>query len=206
MAVDFSVLAMTNEPREHDAEQGEQDQPVGPRLRALRQARRRTLRAVADDAGISEGYLSQVERGLANPSIATLRQIASALGLKMADLFADDYTSGRPRVLRAAEAPRLTFGVLGRKFRLTPGPQHHLEVFLGEFEPGGSTGDRGYTHGDSEEFLYVQEGEVELDLDGDHFTLSAGDSIRYATTVPHHMRETGGDGARVLWVISPPSY
>lgn len=184
----------------------EQDVPAGARLRALRKARQRTLRDIAEAAGISEGYLSQVERGLANPSIATLRQVAAALGLKMADLFADDHTTGRPRVLRAAEAPRLDLGVLGRKFRLTPGPQHHLEVFLGEFDPGGSTGDRAYTHGDSEEFLHVLEGETELFLGNGRFTLASGDSIRYSTAVPHRLCETGGAGARVMWVISPPSY
>ncbi|MEU6119911.1 XRE family transcriptional regulator [Streptomyces sp. NPDC047117] len=190
---------------EGQQDDGAGDVPVGERLRALRRARRRTLRAVADAAGISEGYLSQVERGMANPSIATLQQIAGALGLKMGDLFAADYTTG-PRVLKAAAAPSLTFGVLGRKFRLTPGPQHHLEAFLGEFAPGGSTGDQPYTHGDSEEFLHVLEGEVELHLGGEMFALGAGDSIRHSSAVPHKLVETGGDGARVLWVISPPSY
>ncbi|POX43524.1 DNA-binding protein [Streptomyces sp. Ru73] len=195
---------MAHEP-DASRDEGAGDVPVGDRLRVLRRARRLTLRAVAEAAGISEGYLSQVERGIANPSIATLRQIAGALGLKMGDLFAADYTTG-PRVLRAAAAPSLTFGVLGRKFRLTPGPQHHLEAFLGEFEPGGSTGDRPYTHGDSEEFLYVLEGEVALHLGEERFALGPGDSIRHSSAVPHRLLETGGAGARVLWVISPPSY
>ncbi|WP_405806736.1 helix-turn-helix domain-containing protein [Streptomyces sp. NBC_01187] len=180
--------------------------PGGDRLRALRKARHRTLRTVAEAAGISEGYLSQIERGQANPSIATLQQIASALGLKVADLFGDDFASG-PRVLRADEAPRLALGVLGgRKFRLTPGPQHHLEAYLGEFDAGGSTGEALYSHGDSEEFLYVLDGTVELRLAERAFTLGAGDSIRYSSAVPHRLTETGGAGARVMWVISPPSY
>lgn len=181
------------------------DEQAGARLRSLRKARRRTLRSVAEAAGISEGYLSQVERGNANPSIATLRQITTALGLRIADLFTDDHTTGRPRVVRGTEAPRLTFGVMGRKFRLTPGPAHHLEAFLGEFDPGGSTGDRSDTHGSSEEFLHVLEGRVELHLGDEYFTLGAGDSIRYSSAVPHRLSETGGQAARVLWVISPPS-
>lgn len=180
--------------------------PVGERLRSLRRARRLTLRTVAESAGISEGYLSQVERGTAaNPSIGTLQQISRALGLTMADLFApSDYRTG-PRVLRAEEAPSLVFGVLGRKFRLTPGPQHHLEVHLGEFEAGGSTGDRACTHGESEEFLLVLEGRVELHLDDRQFDLGPGDSIRYSSAVPHRLAEAAGSSARVLWVISPPS-
>ena len=188
-----------------DEEHGTEDIPVGDRLRALRRARRLTLRTVSASAGISEGYLSQVERGVANPSIATLRQIATALGSRMSDLFSSDYTTG-PQVVRATEAPSLIFGVLGRKFRLTPGPQHHLEAFLGEFEAGGSTGDRPYTHGDSEEFLFVVEGHVELHLEDEQFSLGPGDSIRHSSAVPHRLVEAGGADARVLWVISPPSY
>ncbi len=114
--------------------------PGGDRLRALRKARHRTLRTVAEAAGISEGYLSQIERGQANPSIATLQQIASALGLKVADLFGGDFASG-PRVLRADEAPRLALGVLGgRKFRLTPGPQPAGPLPRGDGNRGGRGG------------------------------------------------------------------
>lgn len=181
------------------------DVPVGERLRALRRARKLTLLAVASRAGISEGYLSQVERGVANPSIGTLRQIAEALGLKIGDLFAADFDT-RPRVLRVDARPGLAFGVLGRKYRLTPTTQRHMEAFVGEFDPGGSTGDDGYTHGDSEELLLVIAGEVELTLDTDRHVMRAGDSIVYRSSTPHRLTETAGTPATVLWVISPPSY
>ncbi|WP_368661742.1 helix-turn-helix domain-containing protein [Streptomyces sp. NA02950] len=89
---------------------------MGERLRTLRKARRLTLKAVAGSAGIGEGCLNQTERGRANPSIATLQQISAALGLEVADLFGDDFTSG-PSVLRADEAPPLALGVLGMSLR-----------------------------------------------------------------------------------------
>ena len=60
---------------------------VGKGLRAIRLARRRTLRDVAERAGLSESFLSQVERGRSSASIASLRRIADALGVSMADLF-----------------------------------------------------------------------------------------------------------------------
>ena len=181
------------------------DVPVGERLRALRRARKLTLLAVASRAGISEGYLSQVERGVANPSIGTLQQIAAALGLKIGDLFAADFDA-RPRVLRVDARPGLAFGVLGRKYRLTPAAQRHIEAFVGEFDPGGSTGETGYTHGDSEELLLITAGEVELTLDTERHVMTAGDSIVYRSSTPHRLRETAGTPATVLWVISPPSY
>src|SRR5213595_4095506 len=121
---------------------------VGERLRAIRRSRRCTLRTVSDRSGLSESFLSQVERGQSSASIESLRRVAEALGVSMADLFEPDGVPG-PRVLRRDARPALTFGVLGRKLLLTPRPLHHLEVFAGELDRGGSTGAEPYAHGDS---------------------------------------------------------
>src|SRR6266699_5867153 len=94
---------------------------VGERLRTIRIVRRRTLREVAEREGLSESFLSQVERGRASASIASLRRIAEGLGISISDLFQPE---GPPRttVLRRIERPTLAFGVLGRKMLLTPRP------------------------------------------------------------------------------------
>ena len=109
---------------------------VGERLRVIRSRRRQTLREVAERAGLSETFLSQVERGRASASVASLRRIADALGIAISDLF-QPVESARPRVLRRDDRPSLAFGILGRKLLLTPRPLHHLEVFVGELDPGG---------------------------------------------------------------------
>jgi transcriptional regulator with XRE-family HTH domain len=179
---------------------------VGERLRAIRRMRRATLKTVAERAQLSESFLSQVERGRANASVASLQRIAGALGVHVADLFEPNGASGRPRVLRRESRPALTFGVLGQKYMLTPRPLEHLQVIIGEFEPGGSTGDEPYTHGDSEELLVVLSGVVSLQLGTELFELSTGDSIDYRSSVPHRLTNLGGDPAEVMWIISPPSY
>jgi transcriptional regulator with XRE-family HTH domain len=178
---------------------------VGERLRTLRRFRRYTLQSVAARSGISESFLSQVERGRSNASIASLKRIADALGVSMADLFEPDGLPG-PRVLRRDERPALQFGILGRKLLLTPRPLHHLEVFAGELEVGGSTGSEPYAHGDSEELFVVISGTVRLELGGEVFELEHGDSIDYRSSVPHRAVNTGNELAEVLWIISPPSY
>ena len=178
---------------------------VGTRLRAIRIARRRTLREVAERAGLSESFLSQVERGRASASIESLRKIADGLGVTMADLFQPSGLS-QPRVLRRDERPALAFGILGRKMLLTPRPLHHLEVFVGEIDPGGSTGAEPYAHGDSEELLVVIRGAVRLELGDGAYDLETGDSIGYWSSTPHRLSNTGDDVAEVMWVISPPSY
>jgi transcriptional regulator with XRE-family HTH domain len=178
---------------------------VGERLRAIRRSRRCTLRTVATRSGLSESFLSQVERGQSSASIASLRRIADALGVSIADLFEVDAVPG-PRVLRRDERPALAFGVLGRKLLLTPRPLQSLEVFVGELEVGGSTGHQPYAHGDSEELFVVLAGEVQLEIGGEVFHLEHGDSIDYRSSTPHRATNAGSDLAEVMWIISPPSY
>ena len=178
---------------------------VGERLRDIRRSRRATLRTIADRAGVSESFLSQVERGRASASIASLRRIAGALGVSVADLF-EPGGPPRPRVLRRSERPSLAFGILGRKLLLTPRPLQHLEVFVGELDPGGSTGAEPYAHGDSEELFVVLAGCAQLELGGEVHELEAGDSIDYRSSTPHRITNSGPDRAEVMWIISPPSY
>jgi transcriptional regulator with XRE-family HTH domain len=178
---------------------------VGGRLRTIRTRRRATLREVADRAGLSESFLSQVERGVASPSVASLQRIAGALGVSVADLFEPDGDRVRPRVLPKESRPSLALGARGRKFLLTPRPLENLEVFIGELPPGGSTADSPYLHGDSEELVVVLSGTIELQLEDRVFELSTGDSIDYRSSTPHRVVNVGEDVAEVMWVISPPS-
>jgi transcriptional regulator with XRE-family HTH domain len=184
----------------------EAEATVGERLRAIRHLRRRTLKVVAERAGVSESFLSQVERGKASASIASLTRIATALGVSVADLFEPNGSPRQPRVLRREARPVLGFGDLGRKYLLTPRPLEHLEVFVGELDPGGSTGDEPYTHGDSEELFVVLSGRVHLQLGEQVHELEPGDSIDYRSSVPHRVTNAGDTQAEVMWVISPPSY
>ena len=179
--------------------------PVGERLRAIRLLRRRTLKEIADAAGVSESFVSQLERGRTNGSVASLQRIAAALAIEVSDLFA---TNGlpRPSVLRREAREPVVWGHLGRKALLTPKPFHALEVIAAEFDAGGSTGDEPYTHGDSEELLLVIEGRVHVQLGTEIYELSAGDSVNYRSSTPHRVSNPGGDTAEVLFVITPPSY
>ena len=177
---------------------------VGERLRAIRQLRRKTLREVSTAAEISESFLSQLERGRTNATIATLQRLATALGIEVSDLFSTN--ASRPRVLRREAREFIAWGRLGRKALLTPKPFHSLEAVVARFDPGGSTGDEPYTHGDSEELLIVIEGRVHVQLGTDVHEVSAGDSVHYESSTPHRVTNAGDEPAEVLFVISPPSY
>ena len=123
----------------------------------------------------------------------------------MSDLFSGDGAQ-RPRIVRRDDRRPVAWGKLGRKVLLTPKPFEFLEVVVAEIEPGGSTGDAPYTHGDSEELFYVVAGTVELTLDGDVVVLEAGDCAHYRSSTPHGVSNIGTARAEVLYMISPPSY
>lgn len=160
---------------------------------------------MADDAGVSESFVSQLERGRTNASVASLQRITAALGIEVSDLFASNGLP-HPRVLRHEAREPVVWGHLGRKSLLTPKPFHALEVIAAEFDPGGSTGDEPYTHGDSEELLLVIAGRVHVQLGTEVHELRAGDSVNYRSSTPHRVSNPGGDTAEVLYVITPPSY
>ena len=104
-----------------------------------------TLREVAGRAGVTESFLSQVERGVASPSVASLHRIARGLGLSIAQLFASPETAGR--VVRRAERRHVTYAGLGAVDEfLTPPTSTRLQMILSTIEPGGGTGDEAYSH------------------------------------------------------------
>lgn len=137
-------------------------------------------------------------------SIGSLRSVAEALGVSMADLFAEDQQP-KPQAVRFEKHPRLASEPGARKYLITQRPLRNLEIYGGEFDPGSSTGDEPYTHGDSQEVFIVTAGEVVLTLDDATYVLRAGDSIEFRSSTPHHVRNDGTEVAGVLWICSPVS-
>lgn len=193
------VLQVPNDNGSEDAN------AIGARLRRRRRAKRMTLRQVAEQAGLAEGFVSQLERGVHSGSVKTLQKICQVLGLTVGELF-DDSWNEVPSVQRFVDARGFSFGINARKARVTPKSFDHLEVFIGVLEPYGSTGVEPYSHGDSEELLLVIEGEVEATVGEKTYRLGQLDSLPYSSKKAHRVAEVAGEQATVLWAISPPSY
>lgn len=178
---------------------------VGARIRNRRQHKGVRLIDVAEQVGLSESYLSQLERGRTQGSIAALKRITDVLGMTMSELFEPDL-SEQPRLMRASDRQYVDLAEGTRKTMLTSRPMRYLEVFLADFPPGGSTGPEAYSHGESEEFLFVVSGKVLLELGDEKHELDAGDCIVYQSSIAHRLSNPYEDDAQVTWSISPPSY
>jgi len=178
---------------------------LGPRIRSLRQARSVTLRELAERAGVTESFLSQVEREVTSPSIASVQRIARALDLGIAELFVDEVPLGR--VVRHAERRRIAYpGLNAVDEFLTLGRDGRLQVILSTIEPGGGTGDEAYAHDSDEEVVIVLEGRLELWVGDETHLLEEGDAITYASRQLHRNRNPGPGRAVVLFCATPPSF
>ncbi|HEX7225565.1 MAG TPA: cupin domain-containing protein [Candidatus Limnocylindria bacterium] len=183
----------------------EDEYPIGGGLRQARRRRGMTLRAVADAAGVTESFLSQVERDVASPSIATLRRIAVALGMSIGEIL--DQAGPHGQLVRAADRRVVTYpGLHARDEFLTDGQNARLQVIQSIIDPGGGTGAEAYAHESDEECLIVLEGTLDLWVGSETYHLEAGDAIRYSSRVPHRNQNPGPGPARVLFVLTPPSY
>jgi transcriptional regulator with XRE-family HTH domain len=179
------------------------DPVLGPRIRSLRRRGQLSLRTVSERTGLSESFLSQLERGLTNPSVASVRRIADALGVGVAVLF-DEASRDRPAVIRHADRRAIMFGDGASKSLLTPpGMATDLEVLAASFAPGGSTGQAAYTHGSSDELVLVVKGRACVEVDDEAHHLSRGDAIAYDSQQKHRLVNDGATQCEVIWVISP---
>lgn len=177
---------------------------VGERIRAVREQRDLSARALANRAGLSAGLISQVERGITDPSLHTLRAIAKALETPLFDFFAApdsaDVAVVRADARMALRAPHggLTYT------RLSPGAGR-IELLEGVLEPGGASSQEPWSH-PSEECVVVAEGELVVEVRGRDQLLDAGDSCYFDSRLPHRYRNDSARPARFTLAITPPSY
>ena len=182
---------------------------VGKRLRELRTAKGLSLVDLAKAADVSVGNLSEIERGLAIPSIRTFCLLSTALGIGAGWLLEQSgpvQPNGDPYVVRATARQSIVFNKPGVVKRLAspPGPGN-LQMLLVEIDPGSGSGEQGYSHA-GEECGIVFEGILDLWIDGVKRTLGTGDSFRFPSTKTHRFHNPGNVLTRVVWVTSPPLY
>jgi len=185
--------------------QANHDTELGARIRAVREARGRSLRSVATVAGVSESFLSQVERGVASPSVATLRRIAEALGSSVAALF--EGSPQRGKLVRVGERRRMKHPRRRwEDFLITPSESRRLQVILSQIQPGAGSGPEAYAHDSDEECVVVLKGRMEFWVGDEFYEVEEGDSLLFESRIPHRNRNPGPTKAEVLWIITPPSY
>jgi transcriptional regulator with XRE-family HTH domain len=180
---------------------------LGEQIRRLRAERGLTLEEVAGLSGVSIGSLSQIERGKGNPAFFTLTKIAHALGIPVARFFHIERTASP--VVRRGHGRRLNphpHDHEGAVYELlTPDLDRALEVIRYELPPGLSTRETPFVHG-GEEVGVILRGTQITSVNGVEYTLNAGDSISFQSSLPHWMCNPGPETVEGIFVCTPPTF
>ena len=165
-----------------------------------------TLEDLARSVGFSKSALSQIESGRVDPALDTLRRLAHALKITLANLF-ETRTAVDNRVVRRNQ--RKVFSLPRNHLRyelLSPDlVGKRVEFLRVEFDRESGEKPQPYTH-EGEEYGIVIRGRVEVFVDGATYILGPGDSIFFQATAPHYVHNAGRTSAVTIWAISPPNY
>jgi len=189
------------------------DTRIGTKITTLRDALGLSVAELAERCDCDTAVIEGLEAGDIAPSLAPLIKITRALGVRLGTLLDDDVNVG-PVITRkdhAEEVARLRSlktssdaGVLDF-FSMAEGKtSRHMEPFMITVNPAPS-GSHALSSHEGEEFVYVLDGEIEIEYGKDLHTLVAGDSIYYDSIVPHQLRAHGDASARILAVVYAPA-
>jgi transcriptional regulator with XRE-family HTH domain len=187
---------------------------IGDRLRAARTARKLSLRGLADRLGVSPSLISQVERGLAKPSVSTLYAMARELDVSLDELLFVDAREAPSRtpdaVLDPVPAPvqrahdrssiRLASGVVWE--RLTAESLPYVDFLFVTYEVGGaSSPEREFQRHGGREWGYILSGTLRITVGFDEYVLGPGDAITLDSTIPHRLANDGPEPVHAVWFV-----
>lgn len=180
---------------------------IGSKIREWRREEGLTLAVLADRVGLSTGYVSQVERGLANPSLEVLKRLADAVGHTVGELFSNaSEEPGGYSVSKRGQRKKIEYpgsGIMNEL--LSPDLRHSMEVIWVEAEPGAASGGHPHAH-PGEECGIVVNGRMIFWVGPDKVILDEGDSIYLDSSIPHRWIAGDAGQLRAVWLITPPTF
>lgn len=175
---------------------------IGKKIRELRIRKGLTQEELADRSELSKGFISQLERDLTSPSIATLIDLLQCLGTTPGEFFqeqAEEQLVFGPEDYFEKQDPELKNTI---EWIIPNAQKNMMEPIRLTLEPGGSTYPDNPHEG--EEFGYVLRGSVTIHLGSRSYTARKGESFYLTPDKKHYL--SSRNGATVLWVSTPPSF
>ncbi|TCT14628.1 XRE family transcriptional regulator [Natranaerovirga pectinivora] len=177
---------------------------IGQKIKRLRMQKGLTQEELADRSELSKGFISQLERDLTSPSIASLIDILQCLGSNLKDFFND--IKDEQVVFKKSDYFIKNDVELKNEIQwIIPNAQKNsMEPILLNLEPGGSTLPD-YPH-EGEEFGYVLNGSIAIHIGSEIYKAKKGESFYFVPDKTHFVENTGKIVASLIWVSSPPSF
>ena len=177
---------------------------IGNKLKRLRIRNGLTQEELADRCELSKGFISQIERDLASPSIATLSDLLQCLGTDLKNFFND--AEDREVVFRADDVFIKENPDSGNVISwIVPNAQkHEMEPIIIELEPGGKSYED-YPH-EGEEFVYVLCGTANLVLGSKKHKITKNDCFYFKANQYHYIVNNSKSKTKILWISTPPNF
>ena len=175
---------------------------IGAKLKELRILKGLTQEELADRAELSKGFISQLERDLTSPSIATLMDILQCLGTSIGEFFNE--TPEEQIVFGKTDYFEKHDLELKNEIKwIIPNAQKNMmEPILLTLEPVGETYPDNPHEG--EEFGYVLQGNISIHIGSKTYKAKKGESFYFVSDKKHYLSSKAG--AVLIWVSSPPSF
>lgn len=179
--------------------------PARPTLiiRAIRLAQGMSLRRLAAAAGVSVGLVSQVERGLTEPSLETMRKLAAALKVPLFSLFGNDERD--VEVIRADARLEVKSPHGGIRYSRLSSSSGVMELLEGTLGPRRRSSPQPHTH-PAHECLLVLSGRLTIYVDGTAHDLEVGDTCYFDSQHPHFYENKHEEVVTFLLAVTPPSF
>lgn len=173
---------------------------IGSRLRGARIARHLTIKQVAESCGLTEGFISRLERDLTSPSVATLVSLCAVLKIDAGQLLSHTEVAH----VRLATAPKLASeGESSDERLLTPRQENRLQVIHARLEPGTTGSSQNYSVNSPVHFVHVLDGTLTLSFQDQSWELEAGDSLTFDGNESHTWTTPADRSATVMWCLTP---
>ncbi|MFD1211865.1 cupin domain-containing protein [Arthrobacter sp. GCM10027362] len=164
-----------------------------------------TVEELAERAGVSAGLISQIERGIGNPSFATLLRLANSLDLPLASMFTNPNEGREHMLVRRTDRRRIEIPSQGISMELiVPDTDRKLGV-VSMTIPANFDGSHVPHSHEGEECVLVQAGTLVATVAGQDSTLGPGDSLTYDASLPHWWSNHTESAAVMLAISTPPS-
>lgn len=181
---------------------------IGKKIADIRKNKKLSIKDLSSMAGVTASMLSQLERGLTNPSINTLKTIAQVLEVQLFTFFIEEEKkdnlvvkpSDRRQVILPSEGNEIITYEL-----LSPDLNGDVELAIMTLTPKSHTSKDNFKHY-GEEVAYVSQGNVILYLNDDEITLNEGDSVKIPPNMMHRWYNPFDTQSVVIFAVSPPSF
>jgi quercetin dioxygenase-like cupin family protein len=176
------------------------EKSFGGKMQQLREMRKISLEQLAKETGFSERYLKEIEKGIANPSVSTVIQLAKALSIDSGSFLSSEGQASEKKRIESYFKRTQSYSYK----TLTPNAEtKHMKAFLVTIDPRQEHRMVDYRH-EGEEFLYILEGHVEVTVGENQNLLKQGETLHFNSGITHKLRNLSEEEAKLLVVIYTP--